>query len=486
MKTKLPTLILALFSFVAYSQTTYVPDNNFEAYLEANGMGDGVANNDYVTTANISSVTNLDVHSNFISDMTGIEDFASLQILDCSSNNLIALNLLNNTALTEIKCFNNNIGNGGNNLILPNNNILTYLNCGDNNLSGLNVSAYPLLDYLACYNNASNLGALDFSLNPNLRELYCHNSGVSSLNISQNVLLEKLWCYGNSLTSLNITPLTALTELICYTNGLNNFTYSNNTSLIYLDCGDNPIGSLNASMFPNIETLYCYYDNLSSLDVSSNNSLISLDCGGNTSINSLPLPNTKTNLVNLWAYEMNLSTLSYDEYTQLQKLDIGINNFTSADVSMLPNLTQFYCNQNQLTSLNIANGNIDNLAWMWAQDNSTGLCIQVDDLAKATAKSSPNWQRDSGSTFSLNCSLGTDDFNLSSVSIYPNPFNDKFYVNVKLEANYTLTNMLGQKVNRGILNTGINELATNTLVSGLYLLNIQTTEGFSTKKLIKE
>ena len=55
---------------------TYVPDNNFEAYLEthdasgnvvsvgdANSMGDGIANNDYVTTANISGVTNLDINS---------------------------------------------------------------------------------------------------------------------------------------------------------------------------------------------------------------------------------------------------------------------------------------------------------------------------------------------------------------------------------------------------------------------------------------
>ena len=57
---------------------TYVPDDNFEAYLEthdasgnvvsvgdANSMGDGIANNDYVTTANISGVTNLDVKSKY-------------------------------------------------------------------------------------------------------------------------------------------------------------------------------------------------------------------------------------------------------------------------------------------------------------------------------------------------------------------------------------------------------------------------------------
>ena len=60
---------------LTYPQQTYVPDDNFEAYLEANGMGNGIANDDFVTTANISGVTNLDVYSLNISDLTGIEDF---------------------------------------------------------------------------------------------------------------------------------------------------------------------------------------------------------------------------------------------------------------------------------------------------------------------------------------------------------------------------------------------------------------------------
>ena len=37
---------------------TYVPDDNFEAYLEANGMGNGIANDDSVLTSNINNVSN--------------------------------------------------------------------------------------------------------------------------------------------------------------------------------------------------------------------------------------------------------------------------------------------------------------------------------------------------------------------------------------------------------------------------------------------
>lgn len=485
MKTKVITLALALFTYVTYAQYTIISDPNFEQALldlsiDSEGTKDG-----QVLTSDISGVTSLDVHSYFISDLTGIEDFAALQSLNCRSNNLTTLNLYNNIALTHIECYANFISN----LTLPNNNTLTFLNCGNNNLSSLDVSSYINLDYLACYNNSSNLNALDFTPNPALRELYCHNSGVTSLNISGCTLLEKLWCYGNSIGSLDISDSTGLIQLICYSNGLSNFTLSSGSdynNLTYLDCGDNLIGSLDASKFPNIDTLYCYYNNLTSLDVSTNNLMVELDCGGNTALSSLTLPSVKNNLISLWAYDMNLTSLNYNEYTLLQDLDIGINNFTSADVSMLPDLFQFYCNQNQLTSLNIANGNIDNLAWMWCQNNPSGLCIQVDDLAKATAKSSPNWQRDPGSTFSLNCSLGLDQFNDESIAIFPNPSKSIFNVESNRNAKYTLTNVLGQEVTKGDLVNGINELETNSLVSGLYLLKIDSPEGSITKKLIKE
>ena len=88
-------LILLCFPLLTLAQQTYVPDDNFEAYLEANGMGDGIANNDSVTTSNIVGITSLDVSSQTISDLTGIEDFTALTNLDCSSNQLTCLNVQN-------------------------------------------------------------------------------------------------------------------------------------------------------------------------------------------------------------------------------------------------------------------------------------------------------------------------------------------------------------------------------------------------------
>ena len=87
-------LLLTLLPYIAFGQKTYVPDNNFEAYLEANSMGDGIANNDSVLTTNINGVTELYVNGKNISDLTGIEGFTALSILECISNSIINLDVI--------------------------------------------------------------------------------------------------------------------------------------------------------------------------------------------------------------------------------------------------------------------------------------------------------------------------------------------------------------------------------------------------------
>ena len=80
---------------VALAQQTYVPDDNFEAYLEANGMGNGIPNDDYVLTSAIDTVTWLDVSSLNITDLTGINNFINLSTLDCHDNQLSSLDVNN-------------------------------------------------------------------------------------------------------------------------------------------------------------------------------------------------------------------------------------------------------------------------------------------------------------------------------------------------------------------------------------------------------
>ncbi|MDP6032578.1 MAG: T9SS C-terminal target domain-containing protein, partial [Candidatus Marinimicrobia bacterium] len=60
--------IILLTSSFLFSQNTYVPDDKFEQALI--DLGYDTTLDDYVLTANISSVTTLDVHGKEISDLT--------------------------------------------------------------------------------------------------------------------------------------------------------------------------------------------------------------------------------------------------------------------------------------------------------------------------------------------------------------------------------------------------------------------------------
>ena len=135
-------LILLCLPMIGFGQLTMIPDDNFEAYLEANGMGNGIANDDYVTTFNINTVTYLDVSIQNISDLTGIEDFISLEDLYCMDNQLTSLDLSNNINLNYLNCENNQLIS----LDVSQNTSLFTLKCSYNQLISLNLSANINLD----------------------------------------------------------------------------------------------------------------------------------------------------------------------------------------------------------------------------------------------------------------------------------------------------------------------------------------------------
>lgn len=77
---------------------TLIPDSNFEQKLIDLGIDtDGL--NGKITATNISAITTLDLSNSNIKDLTGIENFTALNILDCSNNQLTTLDLSKNTNL---------------------------------------------------------------------------------------------------------------------------------------------------------------------------------------------------------------------------------------------------------------------------------------------------------------------------------------------------------------------------------------------------
>src|SRR5690606_30931546 len=96
-------------SFGTIAQNVTIPDANFKAYLVSNmAINTNMDGEIQVSEANSFSGSIL-CNSLSISDLTGIEAFTGLTELRCHANSLTSLNVTQNTALTYLSCYGNNI-----------------------------------------------------------------------------------------------------------------------------------------------------------------------------------------------------------------------------------------------------------------------------------------------------------------------------------------------------------------------------------------
>ena len=208
------------------------PDANFRAALaEILRINEG----DCIIEMEIAATETLKISWKSIADLTGIEHFTALTYLDCFRNQLISLDMSNNTMLTE-------------------------LYCSSNKLTSLDVSKNTALTRLECPFNQ--LSSLDLSKNTDLTYLHCGWNGLTSLDVSKNIELTTLYCHENQLTSLDMSNNTMLTELYCRNNRLTSLDVSKNTALTTLSCGDNQLTSLDVSKNTALTTLYCYCNHI--------------------------------------------------------------------------------------------------------------------------------------------------------------------------------------------------------------------------------
>lgn len=275
---KLLLVFLVCLNGFLYSQETNVPDDNFENYLEthdadgnvvsvgeATSMGNGVANDDHVTTSRIENVTDLDISRLLIADATGLEDFAALQNFTCFENSITSIDLSKNTALQTINVGKNSLTS----LDLSGNLMLTSLSCSRNEITTLNVSQNTMLETLGCSNNQ--LSSLDVTNNDALKNLYCYSNPLGSLDVTKNLLLEDLDCVDNQLTVLDVSQNLELQELQAYENSLTSLDVSKNVKLVELFIEDNQITSLDISKNTVLEDLSCAYNALTYLNIRNGN-----------------------------------------------------------------------------------------------------------------------------------------------------------------------------------------------------------------------
>lgn len=270
----------------------HFPDETFRAYVKRFAGDD-----DVLSPAEIAKVTEINVSSRYISDLTGIEHFTALKTLICYNNDLTSLDVSGCAALSYLDCKGNSLAA----LDVSKNAALETLNCGANPLTVLDVSGCAKLKKLSCLDTSltaldvsgcANLEELDCSSNTSLTALDasgctallyldCRSSRLTSLNVSGCTALETLYCITNSLTSLDVSDCKALTRLGCAENQLTSLDVSANRGLTYLACGDNQLTALDVAKNTKLRSLYCYDNQLTELDVTNNTQLVNLNCQNN-------------------------------------------------------------------------------------------------------------------------------------------------------------------------------------------------------------
>lgn len=326
-----------LFIFLGYAlgiavQAQYaIPDPIFAYRLQQlvpNAMNGNVLDTNHME---VTSLTALSVYSAGISDLSGIQFFDALVVLDCNDNQL--------TSLPSLPAS------------------LRYLRCQNNQLTSLPSPPTALMLLYCHYNQLTSLPSLPSSL----EVLYCINNQLTSLP-SLPASLESLSCGLNQITELPSLP-TSLEYLGCNGNQLTNLP-SLPAGLDQLDCSYNQLTSL-PSLPISLRTLTCIVNQLTSLPPLPA-SLTLLMCEDNQLTSLPPLPaglellycgsNQLTNLPSLpasmWDLRCwnNLLTSLPPLPTILETLNFNNNQIT--DLPSLPaSLEYLYCGSNQLSSL---------------------------------------------------------------------------------------------------------------------------------------
>lgn len=575
------------FTFLFAAETVYIPDANFKAALISLGVD---TNDDMeIEYAEALAVTSLDVSSMNISDLTGIEFFTNLTILNCYTNNLTLIDVEDLTVLQELRCFDNQLTS----LDVSANTALVKLMCQVNELTALDVTTNTQLTHLYCLNNqlasidvsnnvalqyfyceVNEISSIDISANTNLKELICNNNLLTSMDVSNNPDLVVLRCHNNSISELDLTSNPDLAGLMCGGNLLTELDVSHNPGLKYLVCGSNQISSLNISVntllesigldnmptlvdvcvwelpfppadvtldttaspnaiistdcieeyvyipdanfkaallelgvdmnedgeisvteaqaidsldvhekdiadltgieaFNNLIFLWCYDNQLTSLDISNLTYLTNLDCGGNL-LTVLDV-STNTELLELRCYVNQLAALDISLNTGLTYIDCGSNLFTELNVSANTSLIQLLCYSSGLTALNISNNT--NLEFL----NISGIptletvCVWVLPFP---AEGITVIDTDSPDVIYSECTpdIKYDVSHLKEINVYPNPAEDKIYINLPTSEPYavSLFNISGVNVLSKISYQNQEHINVESLSAGLYFLLVQT------------
>jgi hypothetical protein len=187
------SLLLSFFlQSTCFAQTTLIPDANFEQELINLGYDTG-APDGTVLTASIDSVRVLNLNFKSLNSLVGLEDFAALERLYINHNQIVDLNITQNTALKALECAYNTLTS----LDLTQNTNLNTLSCFSNQLNSLDISQNTSLSFLSCGGNQLNCLNLKNGNNTSLSLLATNNASLTCIEVDDSTWATSNWTAAN-------------------------------------------------------------------------------------------------------------------------------------------------------------------------------------------------------------------------------------------------------------------------------------------------
>ena len=329
-----------------------IPDAKFKAYLV--GLFDTDKDGE-ISEEEALVVKEIKCFNKEISSLTGISAFVNLEILDCSRNNIAAIDISKNLKLKEFDCSTNPLIT----IDISKNTALTKLYCYSCKLTSLNVESNINLIELNCSGNKT-ISSINLTNNTALQRLYCQGNALITLDLRKNLQLKILNCRNNTgLTTLYLEEKFVIETLFIDTPPTNivypNYiTFKNEIFYKYLidNFDADKDGKLSTKEVNDIKEIDCSNLGITSLDdIYLIKNLTSLICSGNklTSINI----SSHTALLTFRCDSNLLSSIDVSKNVLLETLSCSKNTISSIDVTSNVNLKHLICNGNYLGSVNV-------------------------------------------------------------------------------------------------------------------------------------
>jgi len=271
-------------------------------------------------------ISDLDLSSSYLVDMSGIEYFTNLKSLVCWNTQITSLNV---SALKE----------------------LTYLDCSSNLIESLDVSPLKNLETLVCVQNrltSVNVSGLD-----KLHHLHIDDNLLSDLDLSGLVSLKHIQCQKNKLKNLDLTGLTKLEDLICNDNQIESFgNLTDCVSLFRMWIYNNLLTDVNLLKCTKLFDLWADNNKLKTINLTGllnvknaslgNNELVSMELVGTTNIDFIRLSYNNLNTIDLSGF-INMTNIECNHNNSLVSIFAKNGRDEGMDIEYCPNL-KYICN----------------------------------------------------------------------------------------------------------------------------------------------